>query len=127
MNSLFQRKMRGQFLLMLLRMLELVIQRTLLINWDLLVHVEITISTHLISMLLRRRPFTIKELNNYFTMSASTSVIVDKSSDGEFLHIDFNFSFPALSCEFAAVDVSDILGTVSFNDSFHCNLLLLEE
>ncbi|XP_028083516.1 protein disulfide isomerase-like 5-4 [Camellia sinensis] len=52
------------------------------------------------------------ELNNYFTMSASTSVIVDKSSDGEFLRIDFNFSFPALSCEFAAVDVSDILGTI---------------
>ncbi|CAL5402822.1 unnamed protein product [Camellia sinensis] len=51
------------------------------------------------------------ELNNYFTVSTSTSVIVDKSSDGEFLRIDFNFSFPALSCEFAAVDVSDILGT----------------
>ncbi|CAL5405655.1 unnamed protein product [Camellia sinensis] len=44
-------------------------------------------------------------------MSTSTSVIVDKSSDGEFLRIDFNFSFPALSCEFAAVDMNDILGT----------------
>ncbi|CAL5375987.1 unnamed protein product [Camellia sinensis] len=32
------------------------------------------------------------ELNNYFTVSTSTSVIVDKSSDGEFLRIDFNFS-----------------------------------
>ncbi|CAL5375983.1 unnamed protein product [Camellia sinensis] len=31
------------------------------------------------------------ELNNYFTVSTSTSVIVDKSSDGEFLRIDFNF------------------------------------
>lgn len=27
----------------------------------------------------------------------------------------FLCSFPALSCEFASVDVSDILGTVSFN------------
>ncbi|KAL7186476.1 hypothetical protein ACSBR2_028261 [Camellia fascicularis] len=55
------------------------------------------------------------ELNNYFTVSTSTSVIVDKSSDGEFLRIDFNLSFPALSCEFAAVDVSDILGTNRLN------------
>ncbi|CAL5375978.1 unnamed protein product [Camellia sinensis] len=31
------------------------------------------------------------ELNNYFTVSTSTSVIVDKSSDGKFLRIDFNF------------------------------------
>ncbi|THG08450.1 hypothetical protein TEA_023513 [Camellia sinensis var. sinensis] len=30
------------------------------------------------------------ELNNYLTVSTSTSVIVDKSSDGEFLRIDFN-------------------------------------
>ncbi|KAI8009212.1 Protein disulfide isomerase-like 5-4 [Camellia lanceoleosa] len=42
------------------------------------------------------------ELNNYFTVSTSTSVIVDKD-------------FPALSCEFAAVDVSDILGTSRLN------------
>ncbi|KAG6536684.1 hypothetical protein ZIOFF_001744 [Zingiber officinale] len=54
------------------------------------------------------------ELNNYLTVSTLTSVIVDRSSDGEFLRIDFNISFPALSCEFASVDVSDVLGTVSF-------------
>ncbi|KAI8001860.1 ADP-ribosylation factor GTPase-activating protein AGD3 [Camellia lanceoleosa] len=54
---------------------------------------------------------TPEELNNYLTVSTSTSVIVDKSSDGDFLLIDFNVSFPTLSCEFASVDVSDVLGT----------------
>lgn len=55
------------------------------------------------------------ELSNYFTVSTSTSVIVDNSSDGDFLRIDFNMSFPALSCEFASVDVSDVLGTNRLN------------
>ncbi|CAK9175530.1 unnamed protein product [Ilex paraguariensis] len=55
------------------------------------------------------------ELNNYLTVSTLTSVVVDKSSDGEFLRIDFNMSFPALSCEFASVDVSDVLGTNRLN------------
>ncbi|CAI0380050.1 unnamed protein product [Linum tenue] len=52
------------------------------------------------------------ELSNYLAVNTSTSVIVDKSTDGDFLRIDFNISFPALSCEFAAVDVSDVLGTL---------------
>ncbi|MED6191626.1 Protein disulfide-isomerase 5-4 [Stylosanthes scabra] len=55
------------------------------------------------------------ELSNYLSVSTNTSVIVDKSSDGEFLRIDFNISFPALSCEFASVDVSDVLGTNRLN------------
>lgn len=55
------------------------------------------------------------ELNNYLTFSTSTTVIVDQSSDGDFLRIDFNISFPALSCEFASVDLSDILGTNRLN------------
>ncbi|XP_062170072.1 protein disulfide-isomerase 5-4-like [Alnus glutinosa] len=55
------------------------------------------------------------ELNNYLTVSTSTAVIVDTSSDGDFLRIDFNISFPVLSCEFASVDVSDILGTNRLN------------
>ncbi|RDX90878.1 Protein disulfide-isomerase 5-4, partial [Mucuna pruriens] len=55
------------------------------------------------------------ELGNYLTVSTSTSVIVDKSSDGDYLGIDFNISFPALSCEFASVDVSDVLGTNRLN------------
>ncbi|WVZ04237.1 hypothetical protein V8G54_025043 [Vigna mungo] len=55
------------------------------------------------------------ELSNYLTVSTSTSVIVDKSSDHDYLRIDFNISFPALSCEFASVDVSDVLGTNRLN------------
>ncbi|KAG6756580.1 hypothetical protein POTOM_040011 [Populus tomentosa] len=55
------------------------------------------------------------ELNNYLTVNTSTTVIVDNSSDGEFLRIDFNISFPSLSCEFASVDVSDVLGTNRLN------------
>ncbi|KAJ3670413.1 hypothetical protein LUZ60_010737 [Juncus effusus] len=55
------------------------------------------------------------ELNDYLTISTSTSVVVDRSSDSEFLRIDFNLSFPALSCEFASVDVSDVLGTNRLN------------
>ncbi|ESR60676.1 protein disulfide isomerase-like 5-4 [Citrus sinensis] len=51
------------------------------------------------------------ELNNYLTVTTSTAVIVDKSTDGDFLPIDFNMSFPSLSCEFASIDVSDVLGT----------------
>nr|GMC75478.1 protein disulfide isomerase-like 5-4 [Ipomoea batatas]GMC76560.1 protein disulfide isomerase-like 5-4 [Ipomoea batatas] len=55
------------------------------------------------------------ELNNYMTVSTTTSIVVDKSSDGDFLRIDFNLSFPALSCEFASVDVIDVLGTNRLN------------
>jgi hypothetical protein len=49
---------------------------------------------------------------------------VDRSRDGEYLRIDFNLSFPALSCEFASVDVSDVLGTVS-SLCQHCTVLPL--
>ncbi|KAL6553419.1 Protein disulfide-isomerase 5-4 [Orobanche gracilis] len=57
------------------------------------------------------------ELNDYLTVSTSTSVVVDKSYDGDFLRIDFDmrFDFPALSCEFASIDVSDVLGTNRLN------------
>ncbi|KAJ3705253.1 hypothetical protein LUZ61_008958 [Rhynchospora tenuis] len=55
------------------------------------------------------------ELGDYMTVSTTTSVVVDRSTDSEFLRIDFNLSFPALSCEFASVDVSDVLGTNRLN------------
>ncbi|KAL4566829.1 hypothetical protein LXL04_030954 [Taraxacum kok-saghyz] len=55
------------------------------------------------------------ELQNYLTMSTTTSVIVDQSSDSEILLIGFNMSFPSLSCEFASLDVSDVLGTNRLN------------
>ncbi|GMH05719.1 hypothetical protein Nepgr_007559 [Nepenthes gracilis] len=55
------------------------------------------------------------ELNNYLAVSTTTSIVVDRSSDGDFLRIEFNISFPVLSCEFASVDVSDVLGTNRLN------------
>lgn len=55
------------------------------------------------------------ELSSYLSVATTTSVVLDGSKDGEFLRIDFNMSFPALSCEFASVDVSDVLGTTRFN------------
>uniref|UniRef100_A0A7N1A684 Thioredoxin domain-containing protein n=1 Tax=Kalanchoe fedtschenkoi TaxID=63787 RepID=A0A7N1A684_KALFE len=55
------------------------------------------------------------ELSNYMAVNTSTSVIVDRSTDEEFLRIQLNISFPALSCEFASVDVSDVLGTNRLN------------
>lgn len=54
----------------------------------------------------------IQELNNYLTLETQTSMIVDRSAQGDLLRINFNISFPALSCEFATLDVSDALGTV---------------
>ncbi|GAB4846203.1 Protein disulfide-isomerase 5-4 [Ancistrocladus abbreviatus] len=55
------------------------------------------------------------ELSSYLAVSTTTSIVVDRSSDGDFLRIEFNISFPALSCEFASVDVSDVLGTLLFS------------
>ncbi|XP_031501169.1 protein disulfide isomerase-like 5-4 [Nymphaea colorata] len=55
------------------------------------------------------------ELSNYMAVRTTTTVVVDRSMDGDFLRIEFNMSFPALSCEFASVDVSDVLGTNRLN------------
>ncbi|KAK9074212.1 hypothetical protein SSX86_006809 [Deinandra increscens subsp. villosa] len=44
------------------------------------------------------------ELHSYLTISTSTAIIIDKSSIEDTVRIDFNISFPFLSCEFASVD-----------------------
>ena len=56
-------------------------------------------------------------------------LIVDRSAHGDLLRINFNISFPSLSCEFATLDVSDALGTVSgkFTSKNSNNNLLLAE
>ena len=41
-----------------------------------------------------------------------SELVVDRSAHGELLRINFNVSFPALSCEFATLDVSDAMGMV---------------
>ncbi|XP_076945031.1 protein disulfide-isomerase 5-3-like [Bidens hawaiensis] len=55
------------------------------------------------------------ELHSYLTISTSTAIIIDKSSIEDTVRIDLNISFPVLSCEFASVDVSDVLGTNRLN------------
>lgn len=45
-------------------------------------------------------------------LDTKSELVVDRSAQGELLRINFNISFPALSCEFAVLDVSDSLGTV---------------
>lgn len=47
-----------------------------------------------------------------------SELVVDRSAHGELLRINFNISFPAMSCEFATLDVSDALGTVSYQTLF---------
>lgn len=37
--------------------------------------------------------FYLQELSSYLKVSTATSVIVDQSSDGEFLRIDFNIRY----------------------------------
>ncbi|KDO40936.1 hypothetical protein CISIN_1g034822mg [Citrus sinensis] len=71
--------------------------------------------------------FILQELNNYLTVTTSTAVIVDKSTDGDFLRIDFNMSFPSLPCEFASIDVSNVLGTVSLGLLMLLHFLFLVE
>ncbi|QCD87347.1 protein disulfide-isomerase A1 [Vigna unguiculata] len=51
---------------------------------------------------------------SYLTVSASTSVIVDKSSDHHYLR-NFNNSFPEVSYEFASTDVGDMVETERIN------------
>ncbi len=67
------------------------------------------LSTLLIAFLL------LSEIGAYTTSRFDTKVVVDRSIDGELLRINFNLSFPALSCEFASVDVGDALGLNRFN------------
>ncbi|CAL6346607.1 unnamed protein product [Bathycoccus prasinos] len=57
----------------------------------------------------------IAETRAYLKTTFETKVVVDRSVDGELLRINFNVSFPALSCEFASVDVGDALGLTRYN------------
>jgi len=55
------------------------------------------------------------ETKAYVRTQFETKVVIDRSVDGELLRINFNVSFPSLSCEFASVDVGDALGLTRFN------------
>ena len=49
------------------------------------------------------------------TLETKSDMVVDRSSQGEFLRVNFNISFPALSCEYATLDVSDAIGSKKLN------------
>ena len=53
-----------------------------------------------------------QELSSFLAIETKEELIVDRSAHGDLLRINFNISFPSLSCEFATLDVSDALGTV---------------
>ncbi|KAG2482258.1 hypothetical protein HYH03_018802 [Edaphochlamys debaryana] len=55
------------------------------------------------------------ELLSFLSTTTTTQLVVDRSPQNELLKINFNISFPALSCEFATVDVSDAMGTKRMN------------
>lgn len=48
-------------------------------------------------------------------LETESSMVVDRSAQGELLRINFNISFPALSCEYATLDVSDAIGSKKVN------------
>ena len=55
------------------------------------------------------------ELSTYMRTETETTLVVDRSLHGELLRINFNISFPALSCEYATLDISDALGLKRLN------------
>lgn len=56
-----------------------------------------------------------QEFRSYMHMETKSDMIVDRSLHGELLRVNFNISFPALSCEYATLDVSDALGAKKLN------------
>eukprot|EP00205_Picochlorum_sp_RCC944_P003875 CAMPEP_0182612710 /NCGR_PEP_ID=MMETSP1330-20130603/20606_1 /TAXON_ID=464278 /ORGANISM="Picochlorum sp., Strain RCC944" /LENGTH=488 /DNA_ID=CAMNT_0024832301 /DNA_START=142 /DNA_END=1608 /DNA_ORIENTATION=+ len=57
----------------------------------------------------------VAEFRSYMRSDTESIMVVDRSPHGEMLRINFNISFPALSCEYATLDVSDALGSKKLN------------
>ncbi|GBF88082.1 disulfide-isomerase [Raphidocelis subcapitata] len=55
------------------------------------------------------------EFAAYLRVQTVSELVVDRSHSNELVKVTFNISFPALSCEFATLDVSDALGTKRMN------------
>jgi len=55
------------------------------------------------------------ELSTYMSLETKTDMIVDRSLHGELLRINFNMSFPSLSCEYGTLDISDAMGLKRLN------------
>jgi len=66
------------------------------------------------------------ELSAFLSTSTKTSVILDTNSDAQ-LRINFNITLMDLSCEFATIDVYDVLGTNTQNISKNVEKWQLDE
>ena len=55
------------------------------------------------------------EARAYLTADVTTTVVVDKSLNGDVLPINFQIEFPQLSCAFATLDISNAMGSHSLN------------
>lgn len=67
------------------------------------------------------------ELNGFLKPDFREQMVVDRSPAGELLRVNFNVSFPSLSCEFLTLDVSDALGTKRLNITKTVRKLPLKE
>ena len=56
-----------------------------------------------------------QEFRSYMRLETESHMVVDRSPHGELLRVNFNISFPALSCEYATLDVSDAIGSKKIN------------
>lgn len=54
-------------------------------------------------------------MREHFRKEIVSELVVDRSPLGEPLRINFNVSLPAVSCEFATVDMYDVIGTTRLN------------
>ena len=67
---------------------------------------------HVRLSIISRPDSLLQELGSFLALETREELVVDRSAQGELLRINFNISYPSLSCEFATLDVSDALGTV---------------
>lgn len=80
------------------------------------VHKDFTESTHcgsLISVVATvvLAALFVLEVRSFINVPIATEVIMDSAPDGSELQINFDFLMPDLVCQFASVDVQDIMGT----------------
>lgn len=60
-------------------------------------------------------PSPSQEMHSFLKTSTHTEMIVDRSAHGELLRVNFDLSFPRMSCEFATLDISDAMGLKRLN------------
>jgi hypothetical protein len=54
------------------------------------------------------------EFNSYLTPKITSSIVMDEMDDTD-LQINFNLTFHRLSCQFASVDISNVMGVHQHN------------